>query len=288
MMFRLRRYLAASAVALLIVGIDSGAHPAFAAAPPNDTQAGAVEVPSTLPWHYTEDTTEATVDSGEAVAQSMCLSAGAPDFQHAVWFHATVPDGLTQAIAVDTSASSYGTGIAILQDNGGTLSGITCVPSTYVSPAPPFPGSYYLVVFGDGTTPGVTSGTLDMTVDVAPPPPNVSMTIDGTGTATKQGGAWVSGTVTCDGGGDNGTVVEIDGNVTQRVGRLLISSVFFSGQSIPCDGATYPWSGFAPPSNGLFSGGKAITATASLACSDFGCNSAFASATVKLNRAAIK
>jgi hypothetical protein len=286
-MFRLRRYLAASAVALLVVGIDGGIKPAFAAAPANDTQAGAVEISSTLPFHYSEDTTEATVDSGESVAQSYCLGIGAPDFEHAVWFHATVPDGLTQAIAIDTSASSYGTGIAVLQDNGGTLSAIDCVPSTYVSPAPPFPGSYYIVVFGDGTT-SDTSGTLDMTVDVAPPPPNVSMTIDGTGTATKQGGAWVSGTVTCDSGTNPGTVVEIDGNVTQRVGRLLISSDFFSGQSIPCDGTTYPWSAFAPPTNGLFSGGKTITATASFGCNDFGCNSAFASATVKLNRAAIK
>jgi len=184
---------------------------------------------------------------------------------------------------VDTSASSYGTGIALLLDSGGTLTGIDCVPRTFVSPGAPPPGSYYLVVFGDGTT-DATSGTLDLTAGEVPPPPNVSMTIDGTGSATKQGDAWVSGTVTCDGGGSNAAVVEIDGNVTQRVGRLLISSDFFSGQSIPCDGATHPWQAFAPPSNGLFRGGKAITVSTSSGCNDAGCNSAYAQATVKLNR----
>ena len=282
-MLRLRHYPIAIALAVLVVGFGGAAQPAFAAAPANDTQAGAVEIAQPLPFHYTEDTTEATVDSGESVAQSMCLGFGAPAFEHAVWFHATVPSGATQAITVDTSPSSYDTGIAVLRDDGGTLTGIDCVPDTYVSPGVPPAGSYYLVVFGDGRT-SPTSGTLDLTVDQAPAPPNVSMTIDGTGTATKQGGAWVSGTVTCSGGGNSAAVVEVDGNVTQRVGRLLISSSFFSGQSIPCDGATYPWRAFAPPTNGLFSGGKALTVTTSFGCNNFGCNSAYAQAIVKLNR----
>jgi hypothetical protein len=286
-MFRTRQCVAAVAIAGLVIGAGGAGQSAYAATPGNDTQSGAVEISPPLPFHYTEDTTEATVDSGEAVAQSLCLDAGAPAFEHAVWFHAVVPPGATQAIGVDTTGSSYGTGIAVLRDDGGTLSGISCQPGTFVSPGPPPPGSYYLVIFGDGTT-DATSGTLDVTVDQLPPPPDVSMTIDATGTATKQGGVWVSGTVTCSGGGDTAAVVELDGNVKQRVGRLLISSDFFSGQSIPCDGATYPWRAFAPPTNGLFSGGKSITATISFGCNNFGCNSAFASATVKLNRAAIK
>jgi hypothetical protein len=188
---------------------------------------------------------------------------------------------------VDTSASSYGTGIAVLADVGGTLTGIDCVPRFYASPGAPPAGSYYIVIFGDGTT-AETSGTLDITVDVLPPPPDVSLTIDPTGTATKQGGAWISGTVTCSGGGTNAAVFDVEGTVTQRVGRLLITSDFFSGESIPCDGATYPWRAFAPPTNGFFSGGKALTVSTAFGCNDFGCNSGYAEATVKLNHAAIK
>src|SRR5690242_10458832 len=98
---RRRRYLAASAIALLAVGTGSIAQPAFAAVPTNDTQAGAVEITQPLPFHFSEDTTDATVDSGEAVAQNMCLGAGAPAFEHAVWFHATIPAGFTDAVVID-------------------------------------------------------------------------------------------------------------------------------------------------------------------------------------------
>jgi len=91
-----RHRLAAVAVAGLVWGFGGAVQPAFAAEPANDTQAGAVEISAPLPFHYTEDTTDATVDSGESVAQSMCLGAGAPAFEHAVWFHATVPPGVTR------------------------------------------------------------------------------------------------------------------------------------------------------------------------------------------------
>ena len=136
-MFRSRHYVAAVAIAVLIVGVGGAGQSAYAAAPGNDTQSGAVEISQSLPFHYSEDTTEATVDSGESVAQSLCLGLGAPAFEHAVWFHATVPAGATQAISVDTNGSSYGAGIAVLQDDGGTLSGINCVPGSFVSPGVP-------------------------------------------------------------------------------------------------------------------------------------------------------
>jgi hypothetical protein len=263
------------------------AGPAAAAAPGNDTQAGAVVIPNSLPFHYTQSTTEATVDAGESLASSYCLGVGAPAFEHAVWFEATIPAGLTQAIQIDVSASDYGAGIAVLADNGGTLSPIDCVPGAYVTPGAAPAGTYYLVVFGDGTTPA-TSGNLDLAVDVAPPPPDISVTVNPTGTATKEGGAWLSGTVTCVGNGPNAAVFDVEGAVSQTVGRLIISSAFFSGESIPCDGATYPWQAYAPPANGKFSGGKSITVSTAFGCNDAGCNSGYAEAIVKLNRAAIK
>ena len=287
-MSRLHRRVGALAGSLaLIGGIAFTAGPAAAAAPGNDTQAGAVVIPNSLPFHSSQSTTEATVDSGESVASSYCLGVGAPAFEHAVWFRATIPAGVTQAIRVDTSASDYGTGIAVLADTGGTLNAVDCVPGTYVTPGAPPAGSYYFVVFGDGTTPA-TSGNLDLAVDFLPPPPDISLTVDPTGTATKEGGAWVSGTVTCSSSGSNGAIFDVEGSISQTVGRLIISSYFFSGESVPCDGSSYPWRAYAPPSNGKFSGGKSLTVSMAFGCNDGGCNSAYAEATVKLNRAATK
>ena len=287
-MSRLQRRVAALAGSLaLIGGIVYTAGPAAAAAPGNDTKAGAVVIPNSLPYNYTQSTTEATVDSGESAASSYCLGVGAPAFEHAVWFKATIPAGLTQAIRVDVSASDYGAGIAVLLDNGGTLSAIDCVPGAYVTPGAPAAGTYYLVVFGDGTT-ATTSGNLDLAIDFLPPPPDISVTVNPTGTATKEGGAWLSGTVTCVGNGPNAAVFSVDGSITQTVGRLIISSYFSSGQSIPCDGETYPWQAYAPPTNGKFSGGKSITVSTAFGCNDAGCNAGYAEATVRLNRAAIK
>lgn len=278
----------ALAVALVLAGgIVTIAVPAAAAPPGNDTQAGAVVIPTSLPFHYAETTTEATVDAGESVANSYCTSIGAPAFEHAVWFKATVPSGLTQAVRADTSASDYGTGIAVLQDNGGTLSAISCTPGVFISSGAPPAGTYYLVVFGDGTSPA-TSGNLDLTVDLLAPPPTVGLTINPTGTATKAGGAWVSGTVTCTSSDPNAVVFDVQGTVTQTVGRLIISSDFSSGSSMPCDGVTYPWQAYAPPTTGKFSGGQTLTVSSAFGCGDGGCNSAYVQAKVKLNRAAIK
>ena len=281
LMSHLRNWTAALAASLaLIGGIVFTAGPAAAAAPGNDTQAGAVTITS-LPFHYTEDTTEATVDASESVASDLCLSFGAPKFEHAVWFKATIPAGVTQAIRVDTTLSDYSTGIAVLADNGGTLSALDCVPGTYSSPGPPPEGTYYLVIFGDGFLTEATSGNLDLSVDVAPPPPDVAMTIAPTGTATKEGGVWISGTVTCTGA--NAVVADIEGTVSQTVGRLIISSDFLLFPDIPCDGVSYPWRAYAPPTNGKFSGGKAVTVSSAFGCNDAECSSAYAQATVKLN-----
>src|SRR6476469_849424 len=94
------------------------------AAPSNDSQAGAVTIAPPLPFHSTEDTTTATVDAGDTVARDYCLGVGAPAFEHSGWFKSVIAPGTTDAFAVDVTGSSYGAGIAVLQDNGGTLTAI--------------------------------------------------------------------------------------------------------------------------------------------------------------------
>jgi hypothetical protein len=287
-MLRNRKTLAVALVtALLTAALVSSGGPASAAPPGNDTQAGAVDF-SGVPFHYTQDTTEATVDAGESVARDYCLGIGAPAFEHAVWFKTTVSaGGGTDAVVLDVTQSDFGAGMAVLQDTGSGLSALACVPGTYLVPGGGSvpPGTYYVVVFGDGTT-AATSGNLVFDVSIAPPPPEVSFTIDPVGSATKQGGAWISGTVSCSGGGSNAQLLFIEGQVTQTVGRLIISSYFFESPFVLCDGVAYAWRAYAPPTNGKFAGGKAAAVSFTVACGSVQCTEAYAEATVKLNRAA--
>jgi hypothetical protein len=267
----------------IMVGVGSYAGPVVAAPPGNDTQAGAVAI-SGVPFLHTQDTTEATVDASEDVARDFCSGVGAPAFEHAVWFSATVT-GTSAPVIVDVSQSSYGAGIAVLQDTGSGLVAVGCVPRTFISGGGAPPGTYYFVVFGDGTTPE-TGGELVFSVDAVPPPPVVELSVDPVGRATKEGGAWISGTVTCTGGGSSAQILFVEGQVTQTVGRFIVTSFFSVPVSAPCDGNTHAWQAYAPPIDGKFAGGKAAVVTFSVACNPIPmCGDASVEAQVKLTRA---
>jgi hypothetical protein len=255
---------------------------ASAAPPSNDTQAGAVPI-GPLPFTYEQSTAEATVDSGEDSARNFCLDLGAPKFEHAVWFRADVAPGATESVVVDVTGSDYSAGIAVLVDTGSGLGVLDCAPGVYLSPGPPPAGTYYLVIFGDGLWTDETSGTLRLVVDEAPPPPTVELTLNKTGTADRAGGATISGTVTCT--GDDAVLFAVEGQVTQTVGRLIISSYFFQSLETPCDGSTTRWTAYAPATNGKFAGGRAVTVSIAYGCDLYQCGFGYVEGVVKLNRA---
>ncbi len=68
---------------------------------------------------------------------------------------------------------------------------------------------------------GMSGGTLKISVDAAPPAPEVAVTVDPVGHFTKSGSAIVSGTVTCT--GTNVDFAFIDVQLQQRVGRAVIN-----------------------------------------------------------------
>ena len=266
-------------VAAITGGLVIVGSPAAAAPPPNDVQAGAVLITG-VPFSHTQDTTEATtVDAGEVLASEYCATQGAPAFENAVWFKA-VTSGAGGSVVLDAGRSDYGTGIAVLQDDGGQLVPLACVPQQFIAPAGGPAGTFYIVVFGDGTTEN-TSGTLVFTVEPAPPAPIVEVTIDPLGTATKDGSATISGTISCSGSDSS---VSVFGQVRQTVGRLIING-FIEVEPTPCDGNTHEWQATVAASNGKFGGGKAEVTVEYFVCSLFpACTEGAVTATVKLNR----
>jgi hypothetical protein len=272
-----RRACAAfSIVAVTTLGLVTFAvAPAYAAAPTNDTIQNATQI-TTVPFTDTVDTTDATTDAVETSLNSNC---GAPTVEHGVWYHATATQ--SGSFTVDSSQSSYGTGIMVVAGPASAPTLLTCGPNSVTGPLTAGQ-DVFLLVFGDGST-AATSGTMILTVQAAAPPPTVDMTIDSRGSFGRDGSASISGTLTCT--GSRVTFAGMLGQVQQRAGRLLISSSFQEQIDPVCDGAPHNWVATAPAGNGLFKGGKATVNIQAEVCNGSGCGSTSASASVKLGGA---
>jgi hypothetical protein len=263
------------ALFLAIVLLFSLAGTALASAI-NDTQGTAIDVPvgSTV----TEDTTLA--DLTDPVETALNANCGAPRVEHGVWFTITPTD--TTFVIFDSTESNYGVGMMLFPATVSADSLITCGPGQIVEQLVGG-DQYFLLVFGDGTT-AATAGTLKLHIDEAVPPPEISVTINKSGTVDKQGVAHISGTVTCTSENDVGILFDVFGDMSQRVGRLVIRGFFDSFLEAPCDGSTIPWTADVFADNGLFAGGKAATVAIGFGCTDI-CSDGFAQATIQLRKA---
>jgi hypothetical protein len=261
-----------SAVALWSLAF---ATPALAAAPGNDTYAGRT-VFSSLPFTDTLDTTEATTDPDDAEANAGC---GAPATDASVWYEFTAAADTN--VLVDVSASDYSAGVIVVSGSPGSFVLQSCGPGAvgfFASAGE----AYAILAFddqGDGTGNG---GTLEISIDVAPPPPTVEITVNPTGTFDKvSGSATVSGTLTCTG---DAIFSEVDVQLTQNVGRFTVTGFGIVFDEAPvCDGTAQPWSVEVFGSNGKFKGGRAISVAFGFACNEFECGFAEVDSTVKLH-----
>jgi len=138
--------------------------------------------------------------------------------------------------------------------------------------------TYALVAFDPQEDGSGNGGVLNISIDVAPPPPSISATVNPIATFdTKTGAATVSGTVTCDGAAD---FAFLEVNLSQNVGRFIIRG--FGGTDVTCDGATRPWSLQVLGDNGKFAGGKALGVTFAFACGVFDCGVDFQEHVIQL------
>ncbi|TPG18316.1 DUF6299 family protein [Pedococcus bigeumensis] len=266
----MKRTALSAAAALILVPLLATA--ASAAPAPNDTAATATVV-SALPSTIEQDTTGATTDATDAALNAQC---GAPFTNASVWFRYTASaDG---GVIADMSASSYTGGFLVTEGDpaGGNL--IACGPTT-VGFATTAGQTYYVVAFSDTATQG---GNLVVTFDNAPPPPEATVTVNPRGVANKDGSATLSGTYSCSNADD--FFSDIEGSLTQQVGRVKINGSFFVNP-IQCDRATHSWSGTAFTDNGVFKGGKGANVTFAFACGTFECAVGYTEQTVQLSGA---
>jgi hypothetical protein len=252
---------AATVIGLVALFLITSASPVLAQpAPDNDDYDGRTVIGS-IPFSDSVDTRHADTDADDEEINAQC---GAPATDASVWYEYTATsDG---SILIDVSGSSYSAGVAVATGSPGSFSVITCGPG-FVAFGTLAGETYTILVFDDQLDGGGNGGTLQIVVDVGPPPPEVDVTVDPTGSFNSQtGSATVSGTVTCTGQVDFSF---LDVEVRQRVGRFVISG--FGSTDFICDGTTQSWSVEVFPSNGVFKGGQAVTVTFAVACGPIEC-----------------
>ena len=254
---------------LMIVSLAFAA-PALAAPPTNDVYAGreAIAIGDDL----TVNTSEATSDADD-VEMNVC---GAPAMDASVWYELTAAaDGF---VGVDVSQSSYSAGVFVATGSPGSFEVVACGPGAVGFET--VAGGIYAILAIDDTPDTVNGGTLRIQVAEIPPPPEISLTVNRTGTFnSRTGSATISGTLTCTGGPVEFSGIDIF--VRQAVGRIFINGFGFI-EGFTCDGSTESWSAEVFGDNGIFKGGKALTVSFAFACGEFFCGESFDERIVQL------
>lgn len=245
--------------AIALLSALAVAAPALAAVPANDTYAGRTPL-AAAPVTVTADTSGATTDADDDALNSEC---GAPAMDASVWYSYTATaDG---ALIADVSESAYSAGVFVATGAPGSFEVLGCAPGATAWEATAGE-TYSIVVIDDQSDETGNGGAMSLTVDEAPPVPEVDLTVASKATFTKAGNLLLSGTVTC----TAGAVTDLDASVTQTVGRLKIEGYGYT--SIDCgDGSTQPWTMEIVGANGVFKGGKAASVTFAYACGAFDC-----------------
>jgi hypothetical protein len=240
-----------------------------AAPPSNDLPAGA-EAITAIPATLDQDTTEATV----APEDDLGCGAGGLD-QATVWYTLTLPEAAT--VIVDAGQSGYGVGVNAFESDGGVPGRpFACGVAGVVIDAAA--NSTYFLMFADIDEDAVNGGALHVELALAPPPLEVSLTVNAFGQVSKLG-ASISGTITCSSAAD---FSELNVSLTQSVGRITVHGLGFDNPS--CGPEPASWTAFVPADNARFSGGFSAANVSAFACNAFSCGDTFAAETVRLRK----
>ncbi|MEI8407375.1 MULTISPECIES: hypothetical protein [unclassified Kribbella] len=257
------RHLRSAALAALVLGtLITSAGTALAAPPGNDTYGGRTVV-GAIPFTDSLDTTEATTDSDD-ISTDFCGTPAPLPTDASVWYEITpTADGPLRA---DVSSSTYSTTANVATGSPGNWSLVACGfgAVTWTATAGT---TYTMLVFDNQFDGGGNGGTLNLTIDVLPPPPTVDITVNPVASFnSRTGSATVSGTATCTGDPAFG-IVEV--RLTQQAGRFTVRG---SGiNTLLCDTTVQSWSVQVVPDGSKFAGGKAASDTIATVCSPIEC-----------------
>ena len=217
------------AALVLAAGVTS-ATPAFAAAPTNDTYAGRTVV-SGLPFSDQVDTTGATTNADDDAIAAQCLGVQAydatvwyasPPHPTRVWWWTSPDPGAAQASSWRPGPPATGRSSPVVpgQRGGRRRLGTT----------------FFAIAFDDQTDGSGNGGALTITIDAAPPPPTIDLTVDTLATFNATtGSATVTGTVICSG---ETRYLFLEVQLSQTVGRFIIKG--YGSTEVTCDGAEPP------------------------------------------------
>jgi len=255
-------------LAALLATVLSATPVSAGAKPPNDLPSGAIAVVDSLPQTVSQTTTGATVGRKDDVG----CGAGGVD-QATVWY--TFTPTADESVLVDASASSYEVGVNVFESVADPDHLVNCSSGALIFDASA--GTTYYLMFADIDGDATNGGTLTFTVDHAPPPLGVTLTVNPTATLSGNGSvATISGTITCSGTAD---FAEVDGFLTQTLGRFKVVG---SGSTEPTCGPTpEAWSMDVTGETGRFGGGNIDAQVSAFACDALTCGDAFVEAAVK-------
>lgn len=270
------RHLRSAALSALMLGtLITSAGTALAAAPGNDTYGGRTVV-GALPFTDSLDTTEATTDSDDTDISAICGAPEPEPTDATVWYEITPT--AAGGLVLDLSSSTYSASAIVATGSPANWSVVTCGPGPVFWTATA--GTTYTVLIRDDQFDGGgNGGTLNLTIDVAPPPPTVDITVNPVASFnSRTGTATVSGTAICIG---EPAITFVETLLSQQAGPFTVRGHGFS--EILCDSTSRSWSvEVLPADGGRFAGGKAASITNAQACAQFVCGSDVEERTIRL------
>lgn len=253
---------------LVLLGSLSGT--ALAVAPGNDLPGGAVAI-TAIPATINQDTTESTVTSADDIG---CGSGGLD--QATVWYTLTLPD--TTLVLVDASASDYAVGVNAFVGTAAPENLFNCVEGALSFEA--VGGTTYVLMFADIDGDATNGGQLHVSIDVAPPPIEIALTVDPVGKVNPQTGeAAATGTISCSQPAD---FSEIQVNLRQAIGRFTVQGFGFASSA--CEPSPTAWWVSVSGETGKFAPGRATVQVLAFACDTFSCDEESLSANLRLRR----
>jgi hypothetical protein len=203
-----------------------------------------------------------------------CISDGA-----SVWYSYRAPT--SRSLAATTIGSNYDTVLAVLRrEVGGTRTLLACNDdgpsgSASIARLDAEAGKEYLFVVGSYN--GRVGGNLVFNLDVAPPVPELLVTVDESGTFDEEGRASISGTVTCSSPVGE---VSLELSLRQVVGRLAINGSGWIDMGTCA--SSHGWGATIEGDNGTFGEGQVTVVAEVSGCGDFDCVGSNWSGTVTL------